>query len=139
MKCRDVFDSTKRSFCYFHFFNDIDYGVDLRMKKRRFRMRIMYLELNFIAFVLFVLGVLGIVFNRTNLILVLMSIEVILLAISLNFIIFSFVLHSITGQIFSIFVLTVAAAESAIGLSIMVAFYKIKGTISIRTLNLLKG
>lgn len=102
-------------------------------------MRIMYLELNFIAFVLFVLGVLGIVFNRTNLILVLMSIEVILLAISLNFIIFSFVLHSITGQIFSIFVLTVAAAESAIGLSIMVAFYKIKGTISIRALNLLKG
>nr|YP_006665716.1 NADH dehydrogenase subunit 4L [Craspedacusta sowerbii]AEO93235.1 NADH dehydrogenase subunit 4L [Craspedacusta sowerbii] len=102
-------------------------------------MRVMYLELNFIAFVLFVLGILGIVFNRTNLILILMSIEVILLAISLNFVIFSFVLHSIIGQIFSIFVLTVAAAESAIGLSIMVAFYKIKGSISIRTLNLLKG
>ena len=102
-------------------------------------MRIMNLELNFIAIILFVLGLLGIVFNRTNLILILMSIEVILLAVSINLIIFSFLLNSITGQIFSIFILTTAAAESAIGLSIMVAFYKIKGSISIRTLNLLKG
>ena len=88
---------------------------------------------------LFVLGLLGIIFNRTNLILVLMSIEIILLAVSINLLIFSFLLNSVLGQIFSIFILTVAAAESAIGLSIMVAFYKIKGSISIRSLNLLKG
>lgn len=99
----------------------------------------MFLELNFIAIMLFVLGLLGIIFNRTNLILVLMSIEIILLAVSINLLIFSFLLNSVLGQIFSIFILTVAAAESAIGLSIMVAFYKIKGSISIRSLNLLKG
>jgi NADH:ubiquinone oxidoreductase subunit K len=109
------------------------------MNKRRFRMRVMFLELNFIAIMLFVLGLLGIIFNRTNLILVLMSIEIILLAVSINLLIFSFLLNSVLGQIFSIFILTVAAAESAIGLSIMVAFYKIKGSISIRSLNLLKG
>jgi NADH:ubiquinone oxidoreductase subunit K len=102
-------------------------------------MRVMFLELNFIAIMLFVLGLLGIIFNRTNLILVLMSIEIILLAVSINLLIFSFLLNSVLGQIFSIFILTVAAAESAIGLSIMVAFYKIKGSISIRSLNLLKG
>ena len=99
----------------------------------------MNLELNFIALTLFILGLLGIIFNRTNLILVLMSIEIILLAISLNLVIFSFLLNSILGQIFTIFILTVAAAESAIGLSIMIAFYKSKGSISIRSLNLLKG
>nr|ALO20711.1 NADH dehydrogenase subunit 4L [Liriope tetraphylla] len=99
----------------------------------------MFVELNFIAIMLFVLGLLGIIFNRTNLILVLMSIEIILLAVSINLLIFSFLLNSLLGQIFSIFILTVAAAESAIGLSIMVAFYKIKGSISIRSLNLLKG
>lgn len=102
-------------------------------------MRVMFLELNFIAIMLFVLGLLGIIFNRANLILVLMSIEIILLAVSINLLIFSFLLSSVLGQIFSIFILTVAAAESAIGLSIMVAFYKIKGSISIRSLNLLKG
>ena len=102
-------------------------------------MRVMFLELNFIAIMLFVLGLLGIIFNRTNLILVLMSIEIILLAVSINLLIFSFLLNSVLGQIFFIFILTVAAAESAIGLSIMVAFYKIKGSISIRSLNLLKG
>lgn len=102
-------------------------------------MGVMFLELNFIAIMLFVLGLLGIIFNRTNLILVLMSIEIILLAVSINLLIFSFLLNSVLGQIFSIFILTVAAAESAIGLSIMVAFYKIKGSISIRSLNLLKG
>jgi len=99
----------------------------------------MFIELNFIAIMLFVLGLLGIIFNRTNLILVLMSIEIILLAVSINLLIFSFLLNSLLGQIFSIFILTVAAAESAIGLSIMVAFYKIKGSISIRSLSLLKG
>jgi NADH:ubiquinone oxidoreductase subunit K len=109
------------------------------MNKGRFRMRVMFLELNSIAIMLFVLGLLGIIFNRTNLILVLMSIEIILLAVSINLLIFSFLLNSVLGQIFSIFILTVAAAESAIGLSIMVAFYKIKGSISIRSLNLLKG
>nr|YP_004940486.1 NADH dehydrogenase subunit 4L [Cubaia aphrodite]AER54536.1 NADH dehydrogenase subunit 4L [Cubaia aphrodite] len=99
----------------------------------------MYWELNFISLMLFILGLLGILFNRTNLILVLMSIEVLLLAISLNLIIFSFLLQTTIGQIFTIFILTVAAAESAIGLSIMVAFYKVKGSLSIRSLNLLKG
>lgn len=77
--------------------------------------------------------------NRKNIILMLMSIELMLLAVNFNFIIFSVFLDDIIGQIFALFVLTVAAAESAIGLAILVIYYRIRGTVSIEYINLLKG
>ena len=99
----------------------------------------MTLTLNFLPIVLFILSIIGIIINRSNIILVLICIEIMLLSISLNFMITAFLLESLIGQISSIYVITVAAVESAIGLSIMISFYKIKGSISIRFLNLLKG
>lgn len=89
--------------------------------------------------ILFLLGLLGIFLNRKNLIIMLMSIELILLAVNLNFIIFSIFNDDLLGQIFSLFILTVAAAESAIGLAILVAYYRVRGSISIKYINLLKG
>jgi NADH-quinone oxidoreductase subunit K len=77
--------------------------------------------------------------NRKNIILMLMSIELMLLAVNFNFIIFSVFLDDIVGQIFALFVLTVAAAESAIGLAILVVYYRIRGTVSIEYINLLKN
>ena len=77
--------------------------------------------------------------NQTNIILILICIEVMLLSISLNFLIYAYTLNNILGQLSAIYVITVAAVESAIGLSIMISFYKIKGSISIRFLNILKG
>jgi len=81
----------------------------------------------------------GIMLNRKNIILMLMSIELMLLAVNFNFIIFSVFLDDIIGQIFALFILTVAAAESAIGLAILVIYYRIRGTVSIEYINLLKG
>jgi NADH-quinone oxidoreductase subunit K len=89
--------------------------------------------------VLFVLGLWGIFLNRKNLLLILMSLELILLAVNLNLIWFSVILDDLAGQVFALFVLTVAAAESAIGLAILVAFYRLRGTISIKFTNLMKG
>ena len=77
--------------------------------------------------------------NRKNIILMLMSIELMLLAVNFNFIIFSVFLDDIVGQIFALFILTVAAAESAIGLAILVVYYRIRGTVSIEYINLLKN
>lgn len=99
----------------------------------------MYYEYLTVGIILFVLGVLGIVLNRSNLIIMLMSIELMLLAISFLFLINSVVIDNLIGQIFTIMVLTVAAAESAIGLAILVAYYRIRGTIAVRSLNLLRG
>nr|YP_009020816.1 NADH dehydrogenase subunit 4L [Polymastia littoralis]AHM12897.1 NADH dehydrogenase subunit 4L [Polymastia littoralis] len=99
----------------------------------------MYYEYLTVGVILFVLGVLGIVLNRSNLIIMLMSIELMLLAISFLFLINSVVIDNLIGQIFTIMVLTVAAAESAIGLAILVAYYRIRGTIAVRSLNLLRG
>nr|YP_001648574.1 NADH dehydrogenase subunit 4L [Ectyoplasia ferox]ABW76580.1 NADH dehydrogenase subunit 4L [Ectyoplasia ferox] len=99
----------------------------------------MYLEYLNVAIVLFILGILGIVLNRSNLIIMLMSIELMLLAISLLFIINSILTDNLIGQIFTLMVLTIAAGESAIGLAILVAYYRIRGTISIKSLNLLRG
>ena len=76
--------------------------------------------------IIFFLGVIGIFLNRKNVIVILMSIELILLAVNLNFIVFSVYLDNILGQIISLFILTVAAAESAIGLALLVIFYRIK-------------
>jgi NADH-quinone oxidoreductase subunit K len=90
-----------------------------------------------INFFLFCLGLFGIILNRQNIIIILMSIELLLLSINLNFLYFSFFIDDILGQIFSLIILTVAAAESAIGLAIIILFFKISGNISIYKINLL--
>jgi len=104
-------------------------------------MSILISEIYFLAFgcLLFLIGVVGVVLNRKNLIIMLMSIELILLAVNVNFVVFSFWLDDITGQIFSIFILTVAAAESAIGLAILVIYHRLRGQILIEYINLIQG
>ncbi len=92
-----------------------------------------------LALILFLIGILGIVVNRKNLIILLMSIELMLLSLNFSFIVSSVALDDILGQVFSLYVLVVAAAESAIGLSILVAYYRVRGTISVQFLNLLRG
>jgi NADH-quinone oxidoreductase subunit K len=92
-----------------------------------------------VAAVLFTLGIAGIILNRKNIIVILMSVELILLAVNLNFVAFSQSLADLTGQVFALFVLTVAAAEAAIGLAILVAFYRNRGTIAVEDINSLKG
>jgi len=92
-----------------------------------------------VAAVLLAIGVLGVFFNRRNIIAVLMSIELILLAVNLNFVAFSAVLHDLAGQVFALFVLTVAAAESAIGLAILVLFFRNKGSVAAEDAGMMKG
>lgn len=92
-----------------------------------------------LAALLFGLGIAGIILNRKNLIVLLMSIELILLAVNTNFIAFSYFLQNVTGQAFVFFVLTVAAAEAAIGLAILVVLYRNRGTIEVQNLDALKG
>jgi len=92
-----------------------------------------------VAAILFTLGVAGIILNRKNIIVILMSVELILLSVNLNFVAFSQSLSDLTGQVFALFVLTVAAAEAAIGLAILVAFYRNRGTIAVEDINTLKG
>ncbi len=89
--------------------------------------------------VVFSLGLLGVVLNRRNLILMLMSIELMLLASNINFVAFSNHLHDLTGQVFSLFILTVAAAEAAIGLAILVVYYRENHSIRVDDLNQMKG
>lgn len=92
-----------------------------------------------VAAILFTLGVAGIILNRKNIIVILMSVELILLSVNINFIAFSQSLGDLVGQVFALFVLTVAAAEAAIGLAILVAFYRNRGTIAVEDINSLKG
>jgi|TARA_B100000780_G_scaffold213842_1_gene153390 NADH-quinone oxidoreductase subunit K len=92
-----------------------------------------------IAMVLFLLGVSGIFLNRKNIIIVLMSVELMLLAVNFNFIIFSVYLDDLIGQVFALFIVTVAAAESAIGLAILVVYYRVRGTIGIEFIQIMKG
>ena len=89
--------------------------------------------------ILFLIGAFGIILNRRNIIIVLMCIEIILLSVNLNFIVFSIYLDDFLGQIFSLFVLTVAAAESAIGLAILILYFRVLGNISISEIATLKG
>jgi NADH-quinone oxidoreductase subunit K len=89
--------------------------------------------------VLFVLGVLGIFINRKNVIVILMSIELILLAVNINMVAFSAFMEDLTGQIFAMLVLTVAAAEAAIGLAILVIYFRNRGTIAVDDANQMKG
>lgn len=88
---------------------------------------------------LFTLGVFGIFLNRKNVIVILMSIELMLLAVNINFVAFSSFLGDISGQIFTMFILTVAAAEAAIGLAILVVFFRNKGSIAVEDISDLKG
>ena len=89
--------------------------------------------------ILFTLGVFGIFLNRKNIIIILMSIELILLAVNLNFVAFSAELHGLSGQVFALLVLTVAAAEAAIGLAILVIFFRNRGSIAVDDVNLMQG
>ena len=88
---------------------------------------------------IFLLGVTGIFLNRKNVINILMSIELILLGVNINFIAFSYFSSDLVGQIFSLFILTVAAAEAAIGLAILVVYFRNKGSIDVKDVNVLKG
>jgi NADH-quinone oxidoreductase subunit K len=92
-----------------------------------------------VAAILFTLGVLGIFINRKNVIVILMSIELILLAVNINLVAFSVFLNDIVGQVFALLVLTVAAAEAAIGLAILVTYFRNRGTIAVEDINLMKG
>jgi NADH-quinone oxidoreductase subunit K len=92
-----------------------------------------------VAAILLVLGVFGIFLNRKNVIVILMSIELILLAVNLNLIAFSAALGDMVGQVFAMFVLTVAAAEAAIGLAILVIYFRNRGSIQVEDVNLMKG
>ncbi|NYD89877.1 NADH-quinone oxidoreductase subunit NuoK [Sphingomonas melonis] len=92
-----------------------------------------------VAAILFTMGVLGIFANRKNLIVILMAIELILLAVNLNLVAFSAYLHDLVGQVFAMFVLTVAAGEAAIGLAILVIYFRGRGTIAVDDVNRMKG
>ncbi len=92
-----------------------------------------------VAAILFTLGIFGIFLNRKNVIIILMSIELMLLAVNINLVAFSMELNDLVGQIFALFVLTVAAAEAAIGLAILVVYFRNRGSIAVEDINLMKG
>ena len=92
-----------------------------------------------VAAILFTLGIFGIFLNRRNVIIILMSIELMLLSVNINLVAFSTQLNDITGQVFALFVLTVAAAESAIGLAILVVFFRNRGSIAVEDVSMMKG
>ena len=96
---------------------------------------------NFLAVsaILFTIGVFGIFVNRRNIIVILMSVELILLAVNINFVAFSSYLHNVQGQIMAMFVLTVAAAEAAVGLAILVTFFRNRGDIKVDDASMMKG
>lgn len=92
-----------------------------------------------VAAILFTLGVFGIFLNRKNVIVILMSVELILLAVNINFVAFSAAMNDLVGQIFALLILTVAAAEAAIGLAILVVFFRNRGSIAVEDINAMKG
>ena len=92
-----------------------------------------------VAAVLFALGIFGIFLNRKNVIIILMSIELILLAVNINLVAFSAQLNDLVGQVFALFVLTVAAAEAAIGLAILMVYFRNQGSIAVEDVNIMKG
>lgn len=106
------------------------------MKKKEKKMANLYIML---ALILFVLGIFGIVVNRKNVIILLMSIELMLLSINFLLITIASIFDNLQGQLFALYILVVAAAESAIGLSILVAYYRVRGTIAVKFINLLRG
>jgi NADH-quinone oxidoreductase subunit K len=92
-----------------------------------------------VAAILFTLGIFGIFLNRKNVIIILMSVELMLLAVNINFVAFSSYHADLVGQVFAMFVLTVAAAEAAIGLAILVVYFRNRGSIAVEDINLMKG
>ncbi len=92
-----------------------------------------------VAAILFTLGIFGVFLNRKNVIVILMSIELMLLAVNINLVAFSTHMHDLVGQVFAVFVLTVAAAEAAIGLAILVVYFRNRGSIAVEDINLMKG
>ena len=92
-----------------------------------------------VAAILFTLGIFGIFLNRKNVIIILMSIELMLLAVNINLVAFSTHLQDLVGQVFALFVLTVAAAEAAIGLAILVVYFRNRGSIEVEDINMMKG
>ncbi len=92
-----------------------------------------------VAAALFTIGIFGIFLNRKNVIIILMSIELILLSVNINLVAFSAFLNDLTGQVFALLVLTVAAAEAAIGLAILVVYFRNRGTIAVEDVNIMKG
>jgi len=92
-----------------------------------------------LAAIIFTIGIIGIFLNRKNVIIILMSIELILLAVNINLVSFSIYLQNLIGQVFAMFILTVAAAEAAVGLAIIVIYYKNKGSINVEQISSLKG
>ena len=92
-----------------------------------------------VSAILFTLGILGIFLNRKNIIVILMSVELILLSVNLNLVSFSAALEDLTGQVFAMFILTVAAAEAAIGLAIVVIYFRNRGSIEVEDISTLKG
>lgn len=92
-----------------------------------------------VAAILFTLGIFGIFLNRKNVIVILMSVELMLLAVNINLVAFSVHLHDLAGQVFAMFVLTVAAAEAAIGLAILVIYFRNRGSIAVEDINMMKG
>ena len=92
-----------------------------------------------VAAILFTLGIFGIFLNRKNVIIMLMSIELMLLAVNINLVAFSTHLQDLVGQVFALFVLTVAAAEAAIGLAILVVYFRNRGSIEVEDINMMKG
>ena len=92
-----------------------------------------------LAAIIFAIGLAGVFLNRKNIIVILMSIELILLAVNINLVSFSIFMNDLTGQIFTLFILTVAAAEAAIGLAIIVVYYRNSGTIRVEEIDKLKG
>ncbi|WP_417448984.1 NADH-quinone oxidoreductase subunit NuoK [Kordiimonas sp.] len=92
-----------------------------------------------VAAILFVFGIFGIFLNRKNVIIILMSVELMLLAVNINLVAFSTYLNDLVGQVFAMFVLTVAAAEAAIGLAILVVYFRSRGSIAVEDINQMKG
>ena len=92
-----------------------------------------------VAAILFTIGVFGIFLNRKNVIIILMSVELLLLAVNINLVAFSAFMQDLVGQVFALFVLTVAAGEAAIGLAILVTYFRNRGTIAVEDVNLMKG
>ena len=92
-----------------------------------------------VAAILFVIGIFGLFLNRKNVIILLMSIELMLLSVNINLVAFSSFMNDLVGQVFTLFVLTVAAAEAAIGLAILVSFFRNRGTIAVEDANVMKG
>ncbi len=120
--------------------------MQLRLNKlnqaRAFKGGIMYIDIThylIVSALMFTIGIAGIFLNRKNVIIILMSIELILLSVNINFIAFSAFLHDLVGQVFALFILTIAAAEAAIGLAILVVFFRNRGSIAVEDVNMMKG